>query len=495
MPFEQHINWTVLPAGLTDDGTQVRVSVFIAPRLTTTDQPQVAAADQPVLSTLGNFPDFVTWPERVKAATFEFATGEDMAASSTSFTGRLEPQGPPPEANLWKKLFTEDTPLELFVFKCTDVKDCHTYSANEVSRLTRHTYAEAAKMSPEREPAARDVMPSLSTPPPGVEGLAAGQDAMPDALAALTAFHTITRPPTIAREDDSPMPPTKLSQPDFHQMLTSLGDHPKLLRRLGLVLDFLLPADRLPVSSGERFLTVTPHWTEPHADSHDVSPHTFYVFLPDRHVLVPGAKSRTTADPLASPSRGVLALPEEDFSLEQADIDGAALKIAAHIRMASSSDARGVVPGADPWNFAGQGQAPRETQGGVGSGGRPRPGLHPGAHEHDSRGARPSDPRYRTTAPARPQAGRRGPGPWPPDGHLGRGTSALVLAARARRGVPAAEWWTAPSHGIRRGLLPGQPDITAARNGRRQALRTRAVGHLGRMVTVRAPPGPGTGHR
>ncbi|OQD57394.1 hypothetical protein BM536_005430 [Streptomyces phaeoluteigriseus] len=344
MPFEQHINWTVLPAGLTDDGSQVRVSVFIAPRLTTTDQPQVAAADQPVLSTLGNFPDFVTWPERVKAATFEFATGDDTSASSTSFTGRIDPQGPHPDANLWKKLFTEDTPLELFVFKCMDVNDGHTYSANEVSRLTRRTYAEAAKMSPEREPATRDVMPSLSTSSPGVEGLAADRGAMPDALAALTAFHTITRPRTIGGEDDSPMPPTELSQPDFHQMLTSLGDHPELLRRLGLVLDFLLPADRLPVSSGERFLTVTPHWTEPHADSHDVSPHTFYVFLPDRHVLVPGAKSRTTADPLASPSRGVLALPEEDFSLEQADIDGAALQIAAHIRMASSSDARGLSP-------------------------------------------------------------------------------------------------------------------------------------------------------
>lgn len=344
MPFEQHINWTVLPAGFSDDGTQVRVSVFIAPRLTTTDQPQVGASDQQVLSTLGNFPDFVTWPERVKAATFEFATGEDTSALSTPFTGRLDLQGPTPDASLWKKLFTKDTPLELFVFKSTNVNDGHTYSANEVSRLTRRTYAEAAKMSPERAPFTREVMRSLGTVPPDIEGVAAGQAAMPDALAALNAFHTITRPPTIAGEKASPEPPTELPHPDFHQMLTSLGDHPELLRRLGLVLDFLLPADRLPASSGERFLTVTPHWTEPHADSHDVSPHTFYVFLPDRHVLVPGAKSRTAADPLASPSRGVLALPEEDFSLEQADIDGAALKIAAHIKMLSSSDARGLSP-------------------------------------------------------------------------------------------------------------------------------------------------------
>lgn len=332
MPFEQHINWTVLPAGLSENETQVRVSVFIAPRLTTTDQPQEEQPpDQPVLSTLEHFPDFITWPERVKGATFEFATGEDASALSTSFTDRLDPQGPPPDGNLWKKLFNKDTPLELFVFKSTNMEDCHTYSAKEVGELTRQTYAEAAKMSPERPPATGDAMRSLKA--------FASQESMPDALAALNDFHTLTRPRTIAGEKTSQLPPTKLSHPDFHQMLTSLGDHPGLLRRLGLVLDFLLPADRLPVSSGERFLTVTPHWTEPHANSHDVSPHTFYVFLPDRHVFVPGAKSRTAADPLASPSRGLWALPEGDFSLEQADIDGAALKIAAIMSASGSSDA------------------------------------------------------------------------------------------------------------------------------------------------------------
>ncbi|MFF7755722.1 peptidoglycan-binding protein [Streptomyces sp. NPDC007971] len=338
MPFEQHINWTVLPAGLSADGTQVRVSVFVAPRLTTTDQPpEGQPPDQPVLSTLGSFPDFLTWPERVEGATFEFASGEDASALTTSFTGRLDPQGPPSDGTLWRKLFNKDTPLELFVFKSTNMEGSHTYSAKDVAELTRRTYAEAAKMSPERPPAAREALRSLGAFP-------AGDGGMPDALEALSDFHTITRPPTLAGEEAHPPPPTELSHPDFHQMLTSLGDHPGLLRRLGLVLDFLLPADRLPVSTGERFLTVTPHWTEPHADSHDVSPHTFYVFLPDRHVLVPGAKSRTAADPLASPSRGLLALPENDFSLEQADIDGAALEIAADFRRSGPSDAKGLSP-------------------------------------------------------------------------------------------------------------------------------------------------------
>ncbi|GAA2778984.1 hypothetical protein GCM10010521_67490 [Streptomyces rameus] len=340
MPFEQHINWTVLPAGLSEDGTQVRVSVFVAPRLTTTDQPQEGQPPgQPDLSTLERFPDFVSWPERVQGATFEFATGEDASASSTSFTGQLDPQGPVPDGNLWKKLFNKDTPLELFVFKSTNMNECRTYSARTVGKFTRQTYAEAAKMSPERPPGPVETLRSLRTVAPG--GGVASERAMADALAPLVGFHTMPRPPTLAGEEPSRLPPTELSHPDFHQMLTSLGDHPVLLRRLGLVLDFLLPADRLPVSSGERFLTVTPHWTEPHADSHDVSPHTFYVFLPDRHAFVPGAKSRTAADPLAPPSRGLVALPEEDFSLEQADIDGAALKIASHLRAPASSDAEG----------------------------------------------------------------------------------------------------------------------------------------------------------
>ncbi|QIP88089.1 hypothetical protein GLX30_33300 [Streptomyces sp. Tu 2975] len=180
----------------------------------------------------------------------------------------------------------------------------------------------------------RPLRAAATTGVEGVESVAAAtggtapqSGSMDAAMDALKEFHKVRTATGIAGADASP-PPPQLPDVDFHQMLTSLGDHPSLLRRLGLVLDFVLPADRLPASSGERFLSVTPHWKPALGkDSYDVSPRTRYVFLPDRRAFVAGARSLTAADPLASPSRGVVALPESKFSVEQADIDGAALKM------------------------------------------------------------------------------------------------------------------------------------------------------------------------
>ncbi|GGP44913.1 peptidoglycan-binding domain-containing protein [Streptomyces abikoensis] len=340
MTFEQHINWTVLPAGLSADGTQARVSVFIAPRLQAPagTGPDTTAGNGRV--TLENFPDFITWPEKVKAATFEFGTTDGSSTSSVSFTGPLEPQGPAPDTNLWTNLFHKDIPLEPYVFLDAGQREFRTYSAKEVHDFTRDTYAKAAKTSPESPPVTRDMLRAATAAGAGTENVASATDGgMPPKLAALDDFHAVRSAPTVVGVNPRPQPPPVLPRPDFHQILTSLGDHPQLLRRLGLVLDVLLPADRLPVSSGERFLTVTPHWKPALGDdSHDVSPRTRYVFLPDRRAFVPGAQSLTAADPLAPPSRGLVAL-QSDFRIEQADIDGAALKLTS-----VPADAKGLSP-------------------------------------------------------------------------------------------------------------------------------------------------------
>ncbi|WP_374987838.1 hypothetical protein [Streptomyces pristinaespiralis] len=301
-------------------------------------------------TTLDHFPDLVTWPERAKAAKFEFATADDASAPPVPVAPPMEPQGPPPETELWTSLFRGDTPVEPYVFEDARQRDFRTYSARGVGRATRTVYAEAAKASPEALPAAEEAMRPLraaaATGVEGVESIAAAtgdtapQDgSMAAAMNEMMEFHQVRKTVGVAGTDTSPPPPA-LPEVDFHQMLTSLGDHPALLRRLGLVLDFVLPADRLPASSGERFLSVTPHWTPARRkDSYDVSPRTRYVLLPDRRAFVPGARSLTAADPLASPARGVVALPESKFSVEQADIDGAALKM-----MQTSSAGTGLFP-------------------------------------------------------------------------------------------------------------------------------------------------------
>ncbi|MGW2028209.1 hypothetical protein, partial [Streptomyces decoyicus] len=344
MDFEQHINWTVLPAGLSKDGTQVRVSVFIAPRLVTSDRTTKR-------TTLGpNFPDFLSWPEKVKVATFEFGTGDRTSASSTPFISGLKPLGPPPGTDLWNSLFGRETPLDPYVFEShTDPDTFHTYSANEVGTFTKETYVEAAKTSPETPPSTRALLRSASDTATGTRDVATatgdaaadGEPPMPPQLAGLKGFHALdmTPAPTLANGEPIRRPRPPKQNPDFHQMLTSLGDHPKLLRALGLVLDFVLPADLLPVSSGQRILTVTPNWAPALGDrSHDVAPRTRYVFLPDRHAFVPAGKALTDEEPLPPPSRGLVAVTK-NFAVEQADIDGAARKM-----VSPPKDATGLSP-------------------------------------------------------------------------------------------------------------------------------------------------------
>ena len=50
---------------------------------------------------------------------------------------------------------------------------------------------------------------------------------------------------------------------DFHQMLSALGDYPEILRRLGLVMDFYIPADAIPKTNnntGTFKLRIVPKW-------------------------------------------------------------------------------------------------------------------------------------------------------------------------------------------------------------------------------------------
>ncbi|MBJ6637668.1 hypothetical protein H4K36_06525 [Streptomyces sp. DHE7-1] len=83
-----------------------------------------------------------------------------------------------------------------------------------------------------------------------------------------------------ADQEEQHPPPSPPPPPDFHTVLGSLGDHPVLLRHLGLVLTFEVSG--LPESHGERFLTVVPAWVSalaPH--SHDVACLTRYYFGTD----------------------------------------------------------------------------------------------------------------------------------------------------------------------------------------------------------------------
>ncbi|MGW1987571.1 hypothetical protein ACWCPJ_34790 [Streptomyces collinus] len=363
--FEQHINWTVLPAGLSDDGSRVRVRVFVAPRLQPPDNGK---------ATLARFPDFLDWPGKVTAATFEFATtlSEVPPPAPVAFTGQLRPQGPAPDTHLWQSIFQAGTQLERFPDDPTPPA-LRSYSTQGVSGYTRDVYARAAKNWPEAPPVTTEVLRDCSAavkkdPRSRLEEAPAGGNGngfVPAELQDLMEFHKPSKaapstgdgtpagaqtlaagqppadgqppaggPPQAGQE--KPPPPPAPPPTDFHTMLTSLGDHPELLQHLGLVLTFELTG--LPESSGERLLTVLPHWDSAlGSDSYDVACLTRYFFgddpfhpdpaVPVRRIFVPAAaQAPGTGDPLAEPSRGLVPLAGQ-FTVEEADIDGAALKM------------------------------------------------------------------------------------------------------------------------------------------------------------------------
>ncbi|WP_250400130.1 peptidoglycan-binding domain-containing protein [Streptomyces cellostaticus] len=371
MPLEQHINWTVLPAGLTQDGTRAQVSVFVTPRLYPEEGPN---------PTLSGFRDFHDWPHTVMSATFVFATTSDPKATPVPFTDPLRPQLPEPNSNLWTSLFDGGTRLDPY----PDPPEQHltSYSAQGVRTYTRDVYAAAARDHSQAPPATRELLRSRSTLLAGPQARshaeggpdATDADAVPPQLRALHAFFlpsTAAGPaarletavaaespfgePPAAGTEEQPGPPSPPC-PDFHTMLGSLGDHPVLLQHLGLVLTFEVPG--LPMSDGERLLTVVPHWVSalaPH--SYDVACLTRYYFGadplsprpddPGRRVFLaaqppPDDDPPTARTALSAPSRGLEEFTT-NFSLEQADVDGAALKM-----VGVSKDATGLSPMRNP---------------------------------------------------------------------------------------------------------------------------------------------------
>ena len=115
-----------------------------------------------------------------------------------------------------------------------------------------------------------------------------------------------------------PSPPEK-PQIDFHQMLATLGDHPVIMRRLGLVLDLVIPVPENPFSA---IRLISPK------SSNDLRPWTNCIFTERQFTAQPkpGSKLKNRMLDLTN-ANDDLDDSELYYSLMQVDTDGAALKI------------------------------------------------------------------------------------------------------------------------------------------------------------------------
>ena len=288
MPTTQRLTWIALPWNRTSDG-RLRVTAFLSPRLATD------AAAEPTIGT--HFHDFVDWPAIANPTQWRIALGDGTELDAHRLTA-------PAESALWKKLFPPKTFVRPFVFRDHSVRRLRSYPVRAVLAYTRDLYRDIARTSPEDLPGA----PGTTGAHPGLVDLAAelgdllgvnektfretdpnrlqqarksreadadewgldlsaaGTDPTQDFAAAQRFFERPeTRDEYLPEPDASRVPPPPdPPQIDFHQMLGLLGDHPTLLRRLGLALDLAIDGE---IPDGTGTIRVVPHYGSPHPNA------------------------------------------------------------------------------------------------------------------------------------------------------------------------------------------------------------------------------------
>lgn len=363
---KQTVKWTALPNG--QSGGKQRLSVFVTPTLAVMGD-----------GTLEQFPDFHDWPARMAAATFRVRFG----AGPTIEASRVTPDPDPLDSELWRAIFTAKTPVKSSVPAIRLSDRIGSFSIRDVMGTIEDMVAAVGLDSPTEPPLPQADVPAtglsrsridapvrrrvtraaaegttrakvsdrlgsaietregLRRVTPGEAGPALestktlerrtdarfGPEARVDATRAVKEFSRARRfhSPSVsgasARMSATEMT-LALRQIDFHEIVSSLGRYPRLLRRLGLVIDL-----EVPVTAGvpdRSVVAVEVEWT-PESETEQAYPWTRYV----------GGGSAAFAaaprDPDASDlANGMLKLGDPDrFDLVQIDVDSAAVQIMA----------------------------------------------------------------------------------------------------------------------------------------------------------------------
>ena len=269
--------FTAIPVGLSPDHRQLRVTVFITPRLVP-KEPR-----EPLRS--GNFPAFERWPEVLGKD--DFVLGFD---GGTRLRAVRDPASPVPHAKLWDVLFGE-TMVGDGSFQDHAEDLVVSYPADAAARILEALYRDVAHQAGSgfpgirKEPLlslraeaaeARKIYAGLRNPtrpqthvekevPPGPAQylrkfpgghrflnfddprgiLAANYPARGIPLAAVSNFYDrrIARayPVPVDPDTGKPVEPEPATEPDleFHGFVSFCTDYPALLRYLGLAIDLL----------------------------------------------------------------------------------------------------------------------------------------------------------------------------------------------------------------------------------------------------------------
>jgi hypothetical protein len=302
-----------------------------------------------------------------------------VSRSSTGSTNVLDNRLALADSAIWSALFTPEQFVRPYAFNDLSDRSVISYDTSAVAELVQGLYGGLAAQADDNLPLVFDYFESrpwntlmaavahLDSSPseigaraqPGSATIASTPPTTLTTLQALKAFHTpLSAPlPLLARgrNDDPrisatwqeynravmPKPEDIAPQLDFHQIVSAMGSYPKLMRLLGLVVDILLDpsaftrGNDVALSVAVSFppgVLVTPR-------SADGAPVT--------RTLLSATAFEAVSDPAAAyPLKGrLLDLDPARFSLLQADVDGAGLKL---MNFARTLLRRRVGPTVDP---------------------------------------------------------------------------------------------------------------------------------------------------
>jgi hypothetical protein len=261
MAASQSILWTTLPNGritLPSGRPALRVSIFVSPRLI----PTSAQALKP-------FDLFLDWPATVAKLRFKLAFDGGGGGELTTITGE-----DPLDSALWKRLFDEATFVRGYSFTDLQNEIIRSFPAAQVLAFVQSIYGEtASKFGSEFPPHGpndtspltrlKDDLGRLSEPrhrnnlnkridellkesktvPAKVPGFSSAAEA---AFTQASRFYDRKKKSGANAYREQPDPaykavPVKLPEFDFHQALAAFADYPRLMRRLGLVIDCAWP--------------------------------------------------------------------------------------------------------------------------------------------------------------------------------------------------------------------------------------------------------------
>ena len=327
----QTLTWTVLPNGFgtPSPGPRLKFSVFIGPRLTSSEMSPRELQD---------WPDFLDWPASVAGATFKlkFAGGDEVDATVTSA----------PSSTLWQLLFSDTTPVKPFQFDDLSGRWFRSYPAADTYRFLKDEYTRIAINHAKEFPSILDLIGSDNSPDHLADIFLEESDVKPllkerleEKLLAKKAIgpadfsdpaiwffqlREFLKPRTQNINPDETLPEPEF---DFHEMISSMGDYPEIMRRMGIVLD--LEAD-LPDSFAtspsvvvETSCHIIPSWTpDTSVNSIDASPRTACIVHPDASKFA--ARPRPVDPDL---DNGMLILSDSSkYQVIPIDIDGGAMK-------------------------------------------------------------------------------------------------------------------------------------------------------------------------